>query len=277
VAGLWALHTGELPTLYVELVRLCNDRRAQLPESPREATYATVTENDVRQTVFRKRPWGSETDKKLKQLRLLAQREKPTSMQVGILADGSWQLTVRDDISNYASLERVDDYIKRVVELLGATSVAGGEVPTSRRFSVINPFDRRRGLHEVGDTVPATHGEGGAAAPETVFIGHGHDDGLKHEVANVVEKLIRRRPVILHEQANAGQTIIEKFERHSAEAAYAIVLATADDMGGRHGRTEAYGCRIPANVATSCSSERCSGDGVFHGISGTSECRHHSR
>jgi predicted nucleotide-binding protein len=37
---------------------------------------------------------------------------------------------------------------------------------------------------------------------------------------------------VLHEQANAGRTILEKFEQHAASAAYAVVLLTADDEGG---------------------------------------------
>ena len=37
--------------------------------------------------------------------------------------------------------------------------------------------------------------------------------------------------IVLHEQANRGQTLIEKFERHSARAAFAIILLTADDEG----------------------------------------------
>jgi predicted nucleotide-binding protein len=37
--------------------------------------------------------------------------------------------------------------------------------------------------------------------------------------------------VILHEQANEGRTLIEKFEDHAADAAYAVVLATGDDVG----------------------------------------------
>lgn len=37
--------------------------------------------------------------------------------------------------------------------------------------------------------------------------------------------------MILHEQANEGRAIIEKFESHAADAAYAVVIATADDVG----------------------------------------------
>jgi predicted nucleotide-binding protein len=64
-----------------------------------------------------------------------------------------------------------------------------------------------------------------------VFIVHGHDDGLKETIARFLMKL-SLEPVILHEQANEGKTLIEKFEKHSESAAYAIVLLTPDDIGG---------------------------------------------
>lgn len=62
-----------------------------------------------------------------------------------------------------------------------------------------------------------------------IFIVHGHDDSLKNEVARFVEKL-GLEAVILHEQANAGNTIIEKIEKNS-DVGFAIVLYTPCDEG----------------------------------------------
>lgn len=62
-----------------------------------------------------------------------------------------------------------------------------------------------------------------------VFIAHGHDNGLKQEVARLVEKQ-GLEAIILSEQANRGKTIIEKFEEHSDVGA-AICLFTGDDYG----------------------------------------------
>lgn len=36
---------------------------------------------------------------------------------------------------------------------------------------------------------------------------------------------------ILHEQANEGRTIIEKFERYAEQAGFAVVIMTGDDIG----------------------------------------------
>jgi predicted nucleotide-binding protein len=38
--------------------------------------------------------------------------------------------------------------------------------------------------------------------------------------------------IVLHEQPNAGRTIVEKFEDYSADTSFAVVLLTADDHGG---------------------------------------------
>jgi predicted nucleotide-binding protein len=62
-----------------------------------------------------------------------------------------------------------------------------------------------------------------------VFVVHGHDEAAKEGVARFLEKLALE-PVILHEQANQGRTVIEKFEGH-AEVDFAVVLLTPDDTG----------------------------------------------
>ena len=65
---------------------------------------------------------------------------------------------------------------------------------------------------------------------EPVFVVHGHDDKSKVSVVRFIEKL-GLKAVILNEQANAGQTIIEKFERNAAISGYAVIILTPDDMG----------------------------------------------
>ena len=64
-----------------------------------------------------------------------------------------------------------------------------------------------------------------------IFIVHGRDDAAKIEVARLVERA-GLEAVILHEQANGGRTIIQKFEDHGSAAGFAIVIMTPDDVGG---------------------------------------------
>jgi hypothetical protein len=65
-----------------------------------------------------------------------------------------------------------------------------------------------------------------------IFVVHGHAHASLHETVRVIERGTQREVIVLHEQPNEGRTIIEKFEHHAAGAAYAVVLLTADDIGG---------------------------------------------
>jgi predicted nucleotide-binding protein len=66
-------------------------------------------------------------------------------------------------------------------------------------------------------------------ANNKVFVVHGQDSGTKETVARFLSK-IGLEPIILHEQASKGNTIIEKFEEY-ADVSYAIALLTPDDVG----------------------------------------------
>lgn len=63
-----------------------------------------------------------------------------------------------------------------------------------------------------------------------IFLVHGHDDRVLHEVARFLEKL-HQDIIVLREQPNEGRTIIEKFETY-ADVGFAVVLFTGDDKGG---------------------------------------------
>jgi predicted nucleotide-binding protein len=67
-----------------------------------------------------------------------------------------------------------------------------------------------------------------------VFVVHGRDNGLKHEVARFLEKL-GLEPVILHERPNEGRTLLSKFQEESEDVRFAVVLMTPDDVGGLAG------------------------------------------
>ncbi len=62
-----------------------------------------------------------------------------------------------------------------------------------------------------------------------IFIVHGHNEEMKQTVAMIVTKL-GLNPIILHEQANEGRTIIDKFETNAENIQFAIILLSGDDM-----------------------------------------------
>ncbi|OEZ54227.1 TIR domain-containing protein [Duganella sp. HH105] len=69
-----------------------------------------------------------------------------------------------------------------------------------------------------------------------VFIVHGRDNSAKSEVARFIER-IGLEAIILHEQANAGRTLITKFQDVAQDVAFAIVLMTPDDEGALKGNS----------------------------------------
>ena len=95
--------------------------------------------------------------------------------------------------------------------------------------SVIVPFGRdfERYLTEIrpDQTIPTN----GAIDLTRVFIVHGHDDASREMVARFITKL-GLQPVILHEQANRGMSVLDKLIAN-ANVGYAIVLLTPDDLG----------------------------------------------
>ncbi|WP_083269447.1 TIR domain-containing protein [Bosea vaviloviae] len=75
------------------------------------------------------------------------------------------------------------------------------------------------------------------AEPErSVFIVHGRDPHPREAVARFLER-IGFSVIILHEQANGGHTIIEKFEKHG-KVGFAVVPLTPDDIGGLQGERQ---------------------------------------
>ncbi|WP_278934256.1 nucleotide-binding protein [Pseudomonas cremoris] len=68
-----------------------------------------------------------------------------------------------------------------------------------------------------------------------IFVVHGHDEGARETVARFLMQL-GFEPIILHEQANRGGTVMEKIETHG-DVGFAVVLLTPDDEGCVKGGT----------------------------------------
>lgn len=66
-----------------------------------------------------------------------------------------------------------------------------------------------------------------------IFIVHGHDELSKISMARFISEL-GFKPIILHEQPNAGKTIIEKIEKYS-NVGFGVILYTPCDVGSKKG------------------------------------------
>lgn len=95
--------------------------------------------------------------------------------------------------------------------------------------------------------ISATEGSVNPHIGDKIFIVHGHDGDIKQQVASFVEKITGERPIILHEQADSGRTIIEKFEAHADEVGFAVILLTGDDEGQKKG-VDSLNLRARQNV-----------------------------
>jgi predicted nucleotide-binding protein len=135
----------------------------------------------------------------------------------------------RNELINRLGITK-EDHDSIVRELLAENIIK--QRPASEAISItrkgvealreIHPFDSQR--YE-GYTAMSVSTES-----RKVFLVHGHDESVKHNVARFLEKL-NLELIILHEQANKGRTVIEKFEQHS-DVGFAVVLMTPDDIGG---------------------------------------------
>lgn len=75
------------------------------------------------------------------------------------------------------------------------------------------------------------------AESNKVFIVHGHDESAKRGVESFLRKM-KLDPIILHDVASSGRTIIEKVE-HNSDVAFSVVILTPDDIGNT--KTESQG------------------------------------
>ena len=87
--------------------------------------------------------------------------------------------------------------------------------------------------------VPAPSGQFNS---RQVFVVHGHDDIAKLEMVAFIENL-GLEPIVLHQQASSGRTIIEKIE-HYSNVGFGVVLYTPCDVGAKFGAlTSSYRAR----------------------------------
>lgn len=81
----------------------------------------------------------------------------------------------------------------------------------------------------------------------SVFVVYGHDTRARTDL----EAMLRRwnlSPILLDQLASEGDTLIEKLERTTQSAAFAVVLATADDEGYAKGKASESKYRARQNV-----------------------------
>jgi predicted nucleotide-binding protein len=110
-----------------------------------------------------------------------------------------------------------------------------------KQQSILLLWQAVRGLEEEtsdrGEAPDAAEAIASEASPtldsSKIFVVHGHDEGPREAVARFIRDL-GFQPIILHERANEGRTVIEKVEAHG-DVGFAVVLLSPDDEGCEKG------------------------------------------
>lgn len=112
-------------------------------------------------------------------------------------------------------------------------------IERTHKFKIIKPSKKLTKIktYEISDIM---------IKKNEVFIVHGHDGEAESRTARFIEKL-GFKPIILHEQASSGKTIIEKIEEYS-NVGFGIVLYTPCDIGGKQGDIQNLQSRARQNV-----------------------------
>ena len=143
------------------------------------------------------------------------------------------------------------------------TGFFGGDshLPLQRRWELhvehVHSYIRR--LRSVVERLPLYPVREGTAAPtrtttsrggqppgNKVFVVHGHDNEALQSVARLLSRL-KLDPIVLHEQASGGRTIIEKLE-HYGDVGFAVILLTPDDVGAAKADSSDLKARARQNV-----------------------------
>ena len=156
--------------------------------------------------------WSEYNDEMLRRMFTSPKIAEEYSSSFGVFAVGG-QRILQEEIKELH--DSIDDKIRRLVSI-------------KERLELI-PL-----APGVGQRQPALR-SAATVTSNKVFVVHGHDDAVREAVARFIAKL-DLIPVVLHEQASQGRTVVEKLEHHG-DVAYAIVLLTPDDVGGTTPRT----------------------------------------
>lgn len=146
-----------------------------------------------------------------------------------------------------------NDYKKEYENAFYMASIWGSDdIINDQKKTIKNKIDTLESIIERLQIIPcekvivSNHSTDNKISSNKIFIVHGHDVAMKEKVARTLTQL-KLEPIILHEQADSGKTIIEKFEVNSSEVCFAVILLTADDEGKARSENN-YKARARQNV-----------------------------
>jgi predicted nucleotide-binding protein len=145
-------------------------------------------------------------------------------------------------VSGFMTSSPKDEFTGTAISLLDL-KIAATTIPLERLPEVISDIrEKIRVLDAIDDRldvyqpIPSHQKDSSpdlANAP--IFLVHGRDLARRETVRRFLETVTDRAVVVLAEQPNRGQDVLGKLLSHAQQAAFAVVLLTADDIGGLNG------------------------------------------
>lgn len=201
-----------LPTLRVERDEAYQKIQVQIEKGTMLHDRNVSSKDELEDAMNDFNNWSNYNEKLLLKLFGNASLVKEYNKEIGVYELFDVTTTLEDEINSYRSYVTTKN--KRLEGICDQLELFAAPSDTPKRTSANN---------EISD-MPGNSGG------SEVFIVHGHDEAAKFAVARFVDKF-DIAPIILDEHPDKGQTIIDKFETHATEAAFAIVLLTPDDVG----------------------------------------------
>lgn len=175
----------------------------------------------------------------------------------------SGEREISDLRSEYNKLRPLVESLAKKMKTMSCWAVSFPAVDYGSPKENLNPFDYvfeelygLRAITEAKDIIDKTIGaldmmdeidfSKKEYSNKKIFIVHGHDDAMKLDIANTLRQL-DFEPIILNEQANKGQTIIEKIESNS-DVGFAVILMSPCDEGYEKGYSKDVKPRARQNV-----------------------------
>jgi predicted nucleotide-binding protein len=147
-------------------------------------------------------------------------------------------------VSGFLTTSPKDEFTGTAVSLLDL-KIASTTIPWDRlpeviadikeKIRVLGAIEERLEVYAESYAVPKAKGP---ASDAPIFLVHGHDIERREIVRRFLETVSDRDVVVLADQPNRGQDILGKLLAHAQQAAFAVVLLTPDDEGGKRGSTD---------------------------------------
>lgn len=151
---------------------------------------------------------------------------------------GDWSLTVPADVTEFAGLNTVDEYVAFIRQRYPSRTLT----LTQQRAaiaSLVAPHDLRALTIEPTKDVIVRDAR-------RIFLVHGHDEPAREEVREYLAGH-GLEVIVLQDQPNKSRTVIEKFEAN-ADVDYAVILFTPDDVGRKADQASKEQMRARQNV-----------------------------